>query len=189
VEHGPVAPLYVYGVPTPEKLRQVAERAAVPLWLPHPAPGGWLVTGLATAGDERTGARATVLALSGPAPLGGAGECVLVAEEPGLGLGAHYAGLAGPDPGDGFDDGPPHAKVEAAGHPTALWALPGAPDRAVYAGEAKGNWLWAVLWPADAGVLLVEDILLADLRERPVLADECGFGACSPRLVPPAPAR
>jgi hypothetical protein len=152
----------------------------VPVWLPWPLPSGWLVTGFTHAGDERTGAMATVLACSGPGPLGGAAELLLVAEEPGVGLGARYAGLPGPDPGDAVGSGAPHAKLEAAGHPTPLWALD-TPESAAYAGEAKGNWLWAILWPASAGVLLLEDVIVRDLRGDPVLPD-LPYGALCPRL-------
>lgn len=159
--------------------------AGVPLWLPAPMPTGWLVSGVGHAGDERTGARATVLACSGPAPLGGPGDMVLVAEDPGVGLGARFAGLAGPDPGSEITDAPPHAKVEAAGHPTPLWSLP-ADDRAAFVGAAKGLWLWAVLWPAAAGLLLLEDLVLHDARDG-APDPTVDFGALSPRLTgPPA---
>ena len=153
----------------------------MPVWLPWPLPQGWVVTGFTYAGDQRSGAVATVVACSGPAPLGGAGELLLVAEEPGIGLGARYAGLHGTDPGGDFGSGAPHAKVEAAGHPTPLWCLD-APDAAVYVGEAKGQWLWSILWPANAGVLLLEDVHLRDLRSDPVLPD-LPYGALSPRLT------
>ncbi len=112
------------------------------------------------------------------------GELVLVAEEPGVGLGARYAGLPGPDPGF-VAEGQAHAKVLAAGHPTALWWVDGSPDRATYVGEAMGNWLWAVLWPADsAGALLLEDLILTDLREVRPEIDLLPLGALSPRLEP-----
>ena len=171
-----------------EGLQQTAANAAVPLWVPTPQPSGWLVSGVGAAGDERQGVQATVLALSGPAPLGGPAEFLLVAEEPGVGLGAAYAGLAGPDPGEGFDTGAPHARVEAAGHPTALWSLPTSSACAAFVGEGMGLWLWAVLWPLEAGVLMLEELRLADLREWPALAESLPYGALSPRLVPPRPA-
>jgi hypothetical protein len=47
-------------------------------------------------------------------------------------------------------------------------------------GEAEGLWLWAVLWPADAGYLFAEDVNLHDLREAapgPLI-----FGVPSPYL-------
>lgn len=183
--HGAVAPLQAAVQPTTEVLAAIAADAAVPMWCPWPLPRGWVVTGVAHAGDERSGARAVAVGLSGPAPLGGMGEVVLVAEEPGVGLGARYAGLPGPDPGLVGDGKPPHAKVSAAGHPTPLWWLDAPPDRAVYVGEAMAAWLWAVLWPAhSAGALLLEDLLLADLRELGPELELVPLGALSPRLAP-----
>jgi len=181
--HGAVHPLQPVVQPTGEVAQSVAAHAAVPVWLPWPLPHGWLVTGLATAGDERTGGRATAVACTGPAPLGGVGELVLVAEEPGVGLGARFAGLTGPDPGSVPDDRPADAKIHAAGHPTALWSLGGGPDdRAVYFGEASGCWLWAVGWPDSAGFLLIDDFVLTDLRDAGHGLD-IPFGALSPRLT------
>lgn len=106
---------------------------------------------------------------------------VLVAEEPGIGLGAYFADLAAPDPGRGFDAGVPHARVEALGHPLPLWSVDAGPERAVYVGEALACWLWIVLWPASAGVLMLEDLTLIDLRE--VGHDfELPYGELSPYL-------
>lgn len=168
--------------PSAECLDHLVQHARVPVWLPWPLPQGWLVTGFAHAGDERTGAVATVVACSGPSPLGGGpAELLLVAEEPGVGLGARFAGLPGPDPGDGLGVDAPHAKIEAAGHPTALWSLD-SPDTAVYVGEAKGHWIWALLWPASAGVLLLEDLQVRDMRSYRPMPD-LPFGALSPRLA------
>lgn len=181
--HGAVLPFAAHLRCTPEAVRQVAGKAGVPLWVPNPLPTGWLLTGVGYAGDERTGGRATVLALSGPAPLGGPAEMVLVAEEMGIGLGAGYAALGGPDPGS-FRTDAPDAKVIAGGHPTALWSLPVDGERAAYVGEALGQWLWAVLWPAEAGLLLLEQLHLDDLRDRPLLVDELPYGAPSPMLTP-----
>jgi hypothetical protein len=173
----------------PEALRQVSGHAAVPLWVTAPLPADWVVSGVGSAGDERTGAVATVLAMSGPAPLGGPAEFLLVAEEPGIGLGAAYAGLPGPDPGEAFDADAPHARMEAAGHDTAMWSLPTRDGCAAYVGEGKGLWLWAVLWPVEAGLLLLEEFQLDDLREWPSRIDALPFGALSPRLLPKRTAR
>ena len=150
--------------------------AAVPLWSPLPLLPGWTVTGLALVGDERGGARATALALSGPSPLGGPADLVLVAEEPGTGLGARIAGIDGVDPGD-VVRGAPEAKVEAAGHPTALWRGPSADDRVAFVGEASGVWLHAVLWPPAAELVLLEHVVLHDLRH----AAHVGRGAARRR--------
>jgi hypothetical protein len=181
--HGAVHPLQPIAHPSGEVVRGVASRAKVPMWLMWPLPRGWIVTGVAQAGDERTGPRGVVVACSGPAPLGGMGELVLVSEEPGVGLGARYAGLPGPDPGVALDGKPPHAKIHADGHPTPLWCVPAADDRAVYVGEASGTWLWVVLWPESAGALLLEDLELADLREVGHEVDLVPVGALSPRLT------
>src|SRR4051812_30609869 len=125
--HGTVLPQQPVVQPSVEVLADVVRRAKVPVWLPWPLPRGWVVTGVSWAGDDRTGARAVTTSVSGPAPLGGMGELLLVSEEPGIGLGARYAGMAGPDPG--LDPaGPASAKVSAAGHPTALWCTQGDPS-------------------------------------------------------------
>jgi hypothetical protein len=148
--------------------------------VPYPLPVGWLVNGLAYAGDERTGARATVTALCGPAPAGGGADLLLVAEEPGIGLGAWCAGLPGPDPGPALS-GAPEGKVEVGGHPTALWLVAGAAeDRCVLVGEAEGLWLWAVLWPAAASLLLLERMELRDVRSQ--VPPGLEYGAPSGRL-------
>lgn len=179
--HGPVHPLYIAPRANLEAVESARRHAAVPVWLPRPLLPGWTVTGVAYAGDDRTRARATALACSGPAPLGGPADMVLVAEEPGVGLGAWLAGLDGPDPGQDFSCAP-HAKVRVAGHPTPLWMVPAAEDRSVYVGEARGIWLWAVMWPAHAGYVLAEHVVLDDVRdERP---GDLVFGAQSPHLRP-----
>ena len=180
-EHGPVPPLQPVVQPSHDCLQQLRSTAAAPIWLPWPLPAGWLVTGYAHAGDERSGAVAIAVGCSGPAPLGGAGDLVVVAESPGVGLGAWLAGLPGPDPGDGFDAGPAHAKVNVAGHPTPLWSVDTGPDVAAYVGEAKATWLWVLLWPASTGVLLLEDFGLRDLRTAPTV--DILYGAVMPRLA------
>ncbi|MBC6463364.1 DUF6758 family protein [Actinomadura sp. HBU206391] len=179
--HGAVLPKQPPKSPSPEGLATVARDAWVPLWLPWPLPMGWLVTGFGAVGDERTGSRACAVALSGPGLLHGPADMLLISEEPGIGFGAACAGLDGLDPGVVSDASAPHAKVEVRGHPVPLWAVDAAPDRAVYVGEAMGNWLWGVLWPAEAGVLMVEDLALIDLRE-PGMELDLPYGAFSPHL-------
>lgn len=183
--HGEVAPLHPVNRPSAEALAATVGGAKAPVWLPWPLPHGWLLTGLVHAGDERTGWVAVGVACSGPAPLGGAGDLVLVAEEPGVGLGARYAALPNSDPGVSFEHVLPDAKVHAAGHPTPMWHVAADEQRAVYVGEAVGMWLWAVLWPADAGVLLMDDLVLTDLRNAGHELD-VPCGALTPRLAGPA---
>jgi hypothetical protein len=159
--------------------------AVTPLWLPWPLPHGWVVTGAGHAGSPAEGVRATVVACGGPNPLGGAGELLIIAEEPGVGLGAHYAGLPGPDPGSTFGRGVAQGKVHTDGHPTPLWHAVSPAGRAAYAGEAAGRWLWLVFWPDTASTLLVEPLELADARTLGHEIDMLPFGALTPQLTEP----
>jgi hypothetical protein len=104
----------------------------------------------------------------------------VVAEEPGVGLGAALAGLDGVDPGAGFTSAPPRAVVSFGNHDFPLWPVD-SPDRAAFAGEIMGHWLWLVLWPDTAGVLLIEPLGLRDLRD-PGQDLDLPFGAPSLRL-------
>jgi len=184
--HGAVLPRQPARRPSREGLTVALRDARVPLWTPWPLPVGWLVTGFLDVGDERSGARALATALSGPGLLQGPADMLVIAEEPGVGLGAHFAGLDGFDGGGAGDDTPPHAKIgiRTSGerpHQVPLWVIDGAPDRAVYIGEAMGNWLWIVLWPAETGVLVLEELQLLDLRE-PGMDLDLPYGAFCPRL-------
>lgn len=190
-EHGPVLPLHVLPTAARDAIDHVRARARVPFWVPSPLLRGWTISGVAYAGDDRSRARATALACAGPAPLGGVADMVIVAEEPGVGLGAGYAGLKVTDAAPDVS-GPPVAKVHAAGHPTPLWPVAAPPDRYAVVGEAKAVWLWAILWPAAAGYVFVEHVVLHDIRDWVPL--DLVVGAPSPYLLrqgrpagPPAP--
>lgn len=183
--HGTVHPLQPVVPPSVEALGVVVHRAQVPVWMPWPLPVGWLFTGVACAGDDRSGGRATAVACTGPGPLGGPGELLLIAEELGVGLGARYAGIEGPDPGPHLCvDKHPHSKVLAMRPPDPAVA-PGrrAPDRAVFAGEARGLWLWAIAWPEQSGLLMYDELVLTDLREAGAEVDLLPCGALSPRIL------
>ena len=82
-QHGAVWPLNLVLHPSVESLHKAAEHAGVPLWCPLPLLPGWSITGLATVGDDRSASKATILALSGPSPLGDPADLLLIAEEPG----------------------------------------------------------------------------------------------------------
>lgn len=187
--HGSVAPLHPAVNVSDEAVRQVGQWAQVPLWLPWPLPMGWLASGMRYAGDEHSGPVAAVLAFSGPNPLpDGHGEdlsadLLLVAEQPGVGLGAHLAGLDDIDPGGaGVGIGAPHLKVAAGGHDCPLWSIPVDGGMAAYVGEASGVWLWAMVWPETAAAVLLEQFELRDLRDIGFLLELPG-GALSPRLT------
>lgn len=178
-----MSPLQPPGRPGADYLRHVAEHSGVPVWLPWPLPKGWVVSGAVRAGDDAEGVRATATALSGPNPLGGPGDMVVVAEEPGVGLGARFAGLPGPDPGSVVGNGPPHARLSVSGHEAPLWCVDSPPDRAAYVGESYGRWLWMVLRPQTAGALLLEDLGVADARDLGHEVDLIPYGALSPWLA------
>jgi hypothetical protein len=90
---------------------------------------------------------------------------LLVAEEPGVGLGARYAGCGGVDAG-ACATGLPSAHVRVHNRPVALWQCRDTVgDQAAFVGEADGCWLWVVLWPALADLLLLEELLLRDARQ------------------------
>ncbi|OLT27656.1 hypothetical protein BJF83_18080 [Nocardiopsis sp. CNR-923] len=183
--HGSVAPLQGVRAPGKSSLDALLPQARVPIWVPWPLPTGWVVTGFAEVGDERSGVVGAAVALSGPNPLGGIGEIVIVAEDPGVGLGARMSGLEGPDPGDGFDSSAADAKVRFDGHEIALWNLDVGRDRAVYAGEALAHWLWFVFASPDTALLMCEINALRDLRDIKDggVAFEPPFGALSPFLT------
>jgi hypothetical protein len=127
-----------------------------------------------------------VLACSGPNPLVvepedvHAADLLLVAEQPGVGLAAHLAGLAGLDPGSAVGEGSPHLKLNVSGHDTPMWALD-SDGVAAYVGEAAGVWLWAIAWPQTALGVLLEQFELRDVRDLDRLPD-LPYGALSPRI-------
>ena len=173
-------PFHAAAVPSLAAVERLVADSRVPVWVPRPLPLGWTVTGVARAGDDRTGVVASLVALSGPAPKGGLSDLFLIAEEPGIGLGARFAGLAGTDPGP-CPDVAPDFKIEAASHPTALWRTATGEDRAALVGESKACWLWSVIWPENAFAIL-DGVVLHDLRDGGHPELELVYGAQSPRL-------
>lgn len=137
-----------------------------PTYLPWPMSPGWSVTDFAVAADERTWATATCV--SGTSELDGPVDVFVVAEEPGTGLGARCAGIDSSDPGREVGDGQPTVRVRIGSQSVSLWAVSTASsddlfDRSVFVGEANGRWLWLVLRPASAMLLLRDDWILRDV--------------------------
>jgi hypothetical protein len=160
--HGEVEPLHP-PVPAEEHhLWDVASSSAVPVWLPLPPPLGWSLSGVRRTGGTGP-ARAVALSYAGPGLANRLAEMVVVAEEPGVGLGAAYAGLDATDPGPELLDRPRDTSVVADGHETALWSLP-VLDRSVYVGEALGCWLWVITWPVTEWMVVHDRLVLHDLR-------------------------
>ena len=129
---------------------------------------GWSVTDFALVGDAPGRTRATLTCCSGTSELDGPVDVVVIAEEAGTGLGARCAGTRHDDPGDEVGLGPPSVKVRVDSQAVSLWpvstsAASGELDRSVVAGEAQGRWLWIVLRPASAILLLRDDWLLRDV--------------------------
>jgi hypothetical protein len=182
--HGEVAPVQAFTTPDIDNARSYASRSRLPVWLPWPLPHAWVVSGFGHAGRTLGVARGTVVACSGPNPLGGSADLLVVTEEPGIGLGARYAGLSATDPGAEVGRGLADAKPEVAGHPTPMWVVRGAAgNRAVYAGEADGRWLWLILHPESAGALLMEPLSLVDLRDLGAEIELLPFGPLCQRLL------
>lgn len=172
--HDEMLPLTILDRPDASAIEYIRGHAQIPLWLPEPMPIGWQLCGLAVVGDQRNGLRATVAAYRGPAPLGGTGEWLLVAEEPGIGLGASYARTT-TVPAPASSGGPAPAKIHTSGHPTPLWpVLSSASDRSAYVGEAAGVWFWLISFPSDAGYEVLEDLELTDARHGYLPAIETG---------------
>ncbi|HZG93637.1 MAG TPA: DUF6758 family protein [Mycobacteriales bacterium] len=178
--HGEVMPFHLAPQPGLPAIDRLVSTSQVPVWVARPLPGDWTVTGVGYVGDDRTGPRASLVAMSGPSPTGGPADVLLIGEEPAIGLGARFAGLAGPDPG-APPDGAPDIKLEAAGHPTAMWRTAQAEDRCALVGEAKGVWLWIVIWP-DVARRVLDRFQLHDLRDGGHPELDLVFGAQTPRL-------
>ena len=137
-----------------------------PTYLPWPMSPGWAVTdfGLVGDGDRVT---ASVTCSSGTSELDGPVDIFVIAEEAGVGLGARCAATVHTDPGADIGDGPPPVRVRVEAQSVPLWPVStsGADDRfdrSVFAGEADGRWLWVVLRPASAMLLLREAWILRD---------------------------
>ncbi len=65
-----------------------------------------------------------------------------------------------------------------------MFHVPAAPaDRAVFAGEARGLWLWAIAWPEQSALVMYDELVLTDLREAGAELSLLPCGALSPRLL------
>lgn len=184
-EHGAVAPLWRPGIASYEAFAEHLTRAgSFPTYLPWPMSPGWHVTDFGVVGRRRR-AVATVTCCSGTSELDGAVDVLVVSEEPGTGLGARCAGTRGRDPGPEVGEGAPTAHVRVDGHEAALWSVSTSQadadfDRAVLVGEAQGRWLWIVLRPASALLLLRDDWILRDVASVGPAVVETPFGGPPP---------
>ena len=161
--------------------------ADFPTYLPWPMSPGWSVTDFAVVatGDESGRAWATATCSSGTSELDGPVDVFVVAEEPGTGLGARCAAIERSDPGRDVGEGPHAARVRIGSQAVKLWVVSTSSsdrefDRSVFAGEAHGRWLWLVLRPASAMLLLRDDWILRDVSSVGSALVEMPFGGPRP---------
>ncbi|QBR94352.1 hypothetical protein EXE57_06330 [Nocardioides euryhalodurans] len=144
--------------------------ADFPTYLPWPLGPGWAVSDFAVVAEEGGRPSATLTCVSGTSELDGPVDALVVAEEVGVGLGARCAGVPGGDPGRALGDTPPVVRVRIGSALVPLWSVSTSQDveapeldRTVLAGEAAGRWLWIVLRPATAMLLMRDDWILRDV--------------------------
>ena len=185
-DHGIVAPLWRPATTDYVSFTEHLNRSAdVPSLMPWPLAPGWTVTDFGFVAAEGHEAKASFVACAGPSDADGVVELTVVSEEPGVGLGARIAGAPRTDPGADIGEGPPHVKVRIDGHPVSLWAVSTSAadvtfDRSVFAGEAHGRWLWLVLRPASAALLLNDEWVLHDLSDLGAELINLPFGGSPP---------
>jgi hypothetical protein len=185
-DHGPVTPLWRPSSADYESFAgHVSRSTGVPTFVPWPLSPGWAVTDFGCVASPGHDARACFLTCSGPTDLDGVVELTVVSEEPGVGLGARCAGVVRTDPGVEICERPPDAKVRIDGHPIKLWSVltsdaDNSFDRSVFAGEAGGRWLWVVLRPPSAALLLKDEWTLMDLADLGPELIDLPFGGTPP---------
>jgi hypothetical protein len=195
--HGPIDPLWRPDQADYDSFADLVGRSDdLPTYLPWPMSPGWSIADFGCVGDGGR-VRATVTTTVGTSDLDGEVEVTIVSEEPGIGLGARCAGTTYDDPGPQIGHGPPSIRVRAGGRTVPLWLVDNSGDdadqaahhpsddddllaRAVFAGEADGRWLWLVIKPASAALLLSDDWLLADVTGFGPEALEMPFGGPRP---------
>lgn len=148
-----------------------------PTYLPWPMAAGWRVSDFGVVAGSSGRAVATVTCCTGATDPDGRVDVLVVAEEAGVGLGGRCAGLSSADPGDGFGQGPPTVRIRIGSQGVPLWPVStstaaGELDRSVVAGEAAGRWLWIVLLPASAVLLMRDEWIIRDVSgDGPHLVD------------------
>lgn len=182
-EHGPITPLWRPAEASYEAFGEHLHTAgAFPTYLPWPMSPGWSVSDFGVvAAEGRT--RGTITCCSGTSALDGPVDVLVVAEEPGTGLGARCAGTRSTDPEVG--EGRPSVRVRIESQAVPLWPVSTSAsdpdfDRSVVAGEAGGRWLWMVLRPASAILLLRDDWILRDVSGVGAPLLEMPFGGPTP---------
>ncbi len=185
-QHGSVVPLWRSATSDYTTFTEVVRRAAeLPTYLPWPMSPGWSIADFGCVAGGDGPALATVTTTIGTSALDGEVEVTVVSEEPGVGLGSRVAGTATAEPGDAVGQGAASIRVRVDAHAVPMWVLPSSDDddllaRAAFVGEAGGRWLWLVMRPASAALLLRDDWLLADASGFGPEAIEMPFGGPPP---------
>jgi hypothetical protein len=184
-KHGAIPPLWRPGVADYTAFAELVGRVGdLPTYLPWPMSPGWSISDFGCVASA-TKALATVTTTSGSSDLDGPVEVTIVSEDTGVGLGARCAGTPYDDPGEQVGHGPHAIHVRAGGRTLPMWAVDARDDddllaKAVFAGEADGRWLWLVIRPASAALLLRDEWLLADVTGFGPEALEMPFGGPRP---------
>lgn len=181
--HGDVPPVHRAPEPSADWLRHVCASSRVPVWVPWPLPEGWVISAVAPVGDDVRGVVAVASVLTGPSPLGGPAEMLIVAEEPGVGFATGVLRLDATEPGSAVHRSP-YTHVEVDDHPVPLWLVPDEKDDAVVVGERDMVWLWVAVRPASAGAILVDSLSFADARSLGEGVRVLPYGARSTWLDP-----
>lgn len=186
VDHGPIVPLWRPQEASYDSFSShLSAAGAFPTYLLWPLGPGWYVSDFGVVGESSDRTRATVSCSSGTSDLDGPVDVFVIAEEPGTGLGSRIAGTGGRDPGGSVHDGSPMARVLIGHKAVPLWAVStsGADkefNRFVVVGEAEGRWLWLVLRPASAVLLLRDEWILRDVSALGPPLVETSFGGPPP---------
>ncbi len=162
-------------------IQRLTARSEVPVWIPSPLPQGWLLTGVRWTETPRRACTGVAIGVSGHGLSVGPTDVLVVAEQPGCGLGARFAGLEQADPGMWLLGKRPVVQVRTGRTATGLWSLPTSADRVGFVGEAEGCWLWILGWPATAWGLVADELRLVDARSDTSYR-ELRAGAVNPRL-------
>lgn len=184
--HGALPPLWLPGESTYDEFAEHLRVAGhFPTYLPWPMGPGWAVTEFGVVADASARPAATLTCCSGTTELDGPVDVFVVTEEAGVGLGARCAGLLHDDPGSEVGEGRAPVRVRIDSKTIPLWAVSTSRsdrefDRSVFAGEALGRWLWIVLRPASAMLLLRDDWILRDVSGMGPPLLEMPFGGPRP---------
>jgi hypothetical protein len=184
-DHGVVEPLWRPAEASYDTfVEHLGATARFPTYLPWPLSPGWRVTDFAAVGTVDH-SRAAMTCVSGTSALDGPVDVLVINEEPGTGLGARISGTVHDDPGTEVGEGPPSVRVRIDSQTVPLWPVSTSTassewDRSVVAGEAQGRWLWMVLRPASAVLLLADDWILRDVSRLGPPLVELPFGGPAP---------